>query len=103
MTNEKSEPEVIVYSTQTCPYCVRAKEYLTAKGIKYKDYDVSIDRQKAKEMVDASGQMGVPVLQINGRIIVGFNVPLINDALSKKPLRKREDVIGNIVFDPFSQ
>ncbi|VVC04224.1 putative Thioredoxin [Candidatus Bilamarchaeum dharawalense] len=103
LRNMANEPEVIVYSTPSCPYCVRAKEYLTARGIKYKDYDVSVDRNKAKEMVEASGQMGVPVLQINGRVIVGFNRPLIDDALSKKPLMKREDLIQNIAFDPFSK
>lgn len=93
---------VIVYSTQTCPYCVRAKEYLTARGIKYKEYDVSVDRQKAKEMIQKTGQMGVPVLDINGIVIVGFDRNAIDLALTKKGPTTREIGIQNIVLDPFS-
>lgn len=102
MTNEK-QPEVDVYSTPTCPYCTHAKEYLQSRGVKFNDWDVSVDKQKAKEMIQKSGQMGVPVLQINGRIIVGFNRPLIDDALSRKAPMKREDAIQNIAFDPFQK
>lgn len=95
-------PEVIVYSTPDCPYCVRVKEYLESKGIKFIDYDVSSDRQRAMEMVRASGQSGVPVLQINGRIVVGFDRQLIDDALVRKKPPKREDLLNNIMFDPFN-
>ncbi len=63
---------VIVYSTPSCPYCVYAKEFFTANGITFKDIDVSQDREQAIEMVQKSGQMGVPVIDINGTIIVGF-------------------------------
>ena len=72
---------VKVYSTPTCPYCKMTKQFLDEKGIKYENYDVSLDRQKAKEMVDKSGQMGVPVIDIEGEIIVGFNRPKIAKAL----------------------
>ncbi|MDD5171743.1 MAG: glutaredoxin family protein [Candidatus ainarchaeum sp.] len=95
-------PEVIVYSTPSCPYCTMAKEYLTKKGIKFTDHDVSRDQGKAKEMVVKSQQGGVPVLEINGRIVVGFDRQLIDDALQRKKPMKREEAIGNIVFDPFS-
>lgn len=73
--------EVIVYSTQTCPYCVMAKRYLSEKGVKYADYDVGADQRKAFEMMQKSGQMGVPVLDIGGEVIVGFDRPAIDRAL----------------------
>ena len=73
--------EVKVYSTPTCPWCKRAKEYLTQKGVEFKDIDVSEDHEAAHEMVEKSGQMGVPVLDIKGRIIVGFDINAINEAL----------------------
>ena len=76
------ENKVIVYSTAHCPYCKMAKEYLTQRGVKFEDVDVGADRARAMEMVRKSGQMGVPVLDINGQIIVGFNKPAIDAALS---------------------
>jgi glutaredoxin 3 len=76
------QPKVIVYSTQTCPYCTMAKRYLDARGIKYEDVDVSADQSRALEMLTKSGQMGVPVLDVGGHVIVGFNRPAIEDALS---------------------
>lgn len=97
-----NEAIVTIYSTPTCYYCIKTKEYLTVKGIKYKDYDVSVDRQKAKEMIQKSGQMAVPVLDINGIIIVGFDRNAIDLALTKKGPITRESGIQNISFDPFS-
>lgn len=76
------ENKVIVYSTSTCPYCKMAKEYLKEKGVKYDEYDVSEDQEKSEEMVKKSGQMGVPVLDINGTIIVGFVKEKIDSALN---------------------
>ncbi len=72
---------VTVYSTPTCPYCTMAKNYLTEKNITYTDHDVSRDQTMAQEMVKKSGQMGVPVLDINGNIIIGFDKPRIDSAL----------------------
>ncbi len=72
---------VKIYSTQTCPYCEMAKEYLAEQGIKYENYDVAGDEAARKEMVEKSGQMGVPVLDIDGTIIVGFNKPEMEKAL----------------------
>lgn len=62
-----------VYSTPTCPYCTMAKKYLDSKNVQYTEYDVSKDRDAATEMINKSGQRGVPVLEINGEIIVGFD------------------------------
>jgi len=73
--------EVTVYSTQTCPYCVMAKRYLAGKGVKYRDVDVGADQKAAFEMLTKSGQMGVPVLDINGNVIVGFDRMAIDRAL----------------------
>ncbi len=72
---------VIVYSTPTCPYCIRAKQFLTENNIPFENYDVSSDQQKAEEMIQKSGQMGVPVLDIDGQIIVGFDKERIKQAL----------------------
>ncbi|MCX8175327.1 MAG: glutathione S-transferase N-terminal domain-containing protein [Candidatus Micrarchaeota archaeon] len=80
--NTLRQPQVIVYSTKTCPYCILAKRYLSEKGVKYVDYDVGADREKALEMMTKSGQMGVPVLDIGGRIIVGFDRAAIDEALA---------------------
>ncbi len=72
--------EVLIYTTETCPYCVRAKEYLDSHNIKFEAIDVGSDQDKAQEMIDKSGQMGVPVLDIDGEIIIGFN----KDEIDKK-------------------
>ncbi len=73
---------VSVYSTTSCPYCVMVKDYLKQKNVSFSDYDVGRDQNKASEMVRISGQMGVPVLSINGTIIVGFNKQAIDKALA---------------------
>lgn len=73
---------VKIYGTQTCPYCEMAKEYLNGQGIEYKNYDVANDESAKKEMVEKSGQMGVPVIDIDGKIIVGFNKSEMDKALN---------------------
>ncbi len=77
-----ADKKVVIYSTPTCPYCKRAKEYLSRKGISYTDIDVAQDREKAKEMTEKSGQMSVPVIIIDGEIVVGFNQVLLDKLLS---------------------
>ncbi len=72
---------VIVYSTPTCPFCHQAKAYLKEKGISFEDVDVSADMDRQEEMVKKSGQMGVPVLDINDEIIIGFDQAKIDAAL----------------------
>ncbi len=75
---------VKVYSTQTCPWCHKVKDFLKEKKIEFEDIDVSSNQEAAQEMVKKSGQMGVPVLDIDGKIIVGFDVKAITDALGIK-------------------
>ena len=70
-----------IYSTPTCHFCHMAKDYFTSKGIAYEDFDVSADLEKRKEMIDKSGQMGVPVILVKDQVIVGFNKPKIMDIL----------------------
>ncbi len=74
--------KVKVYSTPTCPYCKLAKDYLREKGIQFEDIDVAADSNAAQEMVKLSGQMGVPVIDVNGSIIVGWNKTAIEEALA---------------------
>jgi glutaredoxin 3 len=69
---QQPEHSVIVYSTPTCPYCVMAKGFFKKNNIAFKDFDVSQDEAAAREMIAKSGQMGVPVIDIDGNIIVGF-------------------------------
>jgi len=76
-----AETTVTVYSTPTCPWCVRVKGYLQQKGVEFTDVDVSKDIEKAREMVKLSGQMGVPVVAINGSVIVGFDKEKIDELL----------------------
>ncbi len=74
--------KVRVFSTPSCSYCVVLKRYLDEKGIKYEEVDVSKDDQKLKEMVEISGQMGVPVTEIDEKeVIIGFNKKQINECL----------------------
>lgn len=84
MADEKVQPKVVVFSTPTCTYCNMAKSYFREKGIKFMDIDVSRDQAAARDMVRRSGQMGVPVIDIGGKIIVGFNRPQINTLLGIK-------------------
>lgn len=70
-----------VYSTQSCPWCVRVKEYLDSKNISYQNIDVSTDWNAAKEMIEKSGQRGVPVLDIDNTIVIGFDKDKIDSLL----------------------
>jgi len=76
--------EVIVYSTPTCHYCVLAKDYFKANKIAFTEYNVGADMEKRREMVDLSGQMGVPVIKIGDDVIVGFDEATISDLLGVK-------------------
>jgi len=76
--------KVKVYSTPTCPYCHMVKDYLKQNQIAFEDVDVSADQAAAQEMVSRSGQMGVPVVDIDGNMIVGFDKPKISKALGIK-------------------
>ena len=73
-----------MYSTPTCPYCAMAKDFLSKHGVDFEDIDVASDREAAIYIVEKSGQMGVPVIDIDGKIIVGFNKPALEKALKLK-------------------
>ena len=72
---------VKVYSTPTCPFCLRVKQYLKDNSVEFEDIDVSADQARVKEMVQKSGQMGVPVVDIEGDIVVGFDKGKIAEKL----------------------
>ena len=76
--------KVKVYSTESCPWCHKAKEFLTELNVPYEEIDVSQDEKGRNEMIEKSGQLGVPVLDVNGTIIVGFDQEAIENALHKK-------------------
>lgn len=77
---------VTIYSAVWCAFCHAAKDYMDKLGVKYHDKDVEQDPQAMKELVDKSGQMGIPVLDIGGEIIVGFDRPRIEAALKANKL-----------------
>jgi len=68
-----ADKNVKVYSTPTCPWCRMAKEYLAGKGVEFTDFNVAEDLSKLQEMVEVTGQRGVPIIVIDGDIIVGFD------------------------------
>lgn len=74
--------KVVVYSTNTCPYCVMAKDWFKGKGVSFEDKNVGIDHSAGQEMIAKSGQMGVPVIDIDGEIIVGFQPERFEKLLS---------------------
>ncbi|MFH0739485.1 MAG: glutaredoxin domain-containing protein [bacterium] len=75
-------PKIKVYSTEFCPYCVALKEFLHEKNVVFEAIDVTQDLKAQEEMIDKSGQMGVPVVDIDGEIIVGFDREKIVKLLS---------------------
>lgn len=83
MTQSKKETakKVQIYSTETCHFCHMAKDFFAEKGIAYEDFDVGKDLAKRKEMLEKSGQMGVPVIVIGDELIVGFDEEKIGELL----------------------
>jgi len=75
---------VKVYSTNTCPWCVRVKEFLKEHNVEFDDLNVQEDQNAFKEMVEKTGQRGVPVVDIDGKIIIGFNEEAIRKLLDLK-------------------
>lgn len=73
-----------IYTTSTCPYCDMVKEFLKKRNVNYEELNVAEDEKARQEMVDKSHQLGVPVLDIDGIIVVGFNRPEIEKALGTK-------------------
>jgi len=78
------QPKVIVFSTPTCTFCTQAKRYFKEKNIRFTDVDVSKDQSAARDMMRRTGQMGVPVILINNKAIVGFDRNKINQMLNIK-------------------
>jgi glutaredoxin-like YruB-family protein len=76
-----SNDQVTIYSATWCAYCHAVKEYLDKKGVKYVDKDVEIDPEAGNEAIAKSGQRGIPVLDIKGTIIVGFDRMTIDKTL----------------------
>ncbi|MBU1289743.1 glutathione S-transferase N-terminal domain-containing protein [Patescibacteria group bacterium] len=71
--NTNSQNKVRVFSTPSCPYCVTLGAFLDEKGVQYEHINVAEDEKAREEMIEKSGQMGVPVIEINGEMIVGFD------------------------------
>jgi len=76
--------EVIIYSTPTCVYCNMAKSFFKTNGVSYTEHNVASDLEKRKEMIDKTGQMGVPVIDVSGEIVVGFDEPRLRSTLGIK-------------------
>ena len=75
------EMTVKIYSTPTCPWCIKTKEFFKENNIEYEEVNVSGNQEAAKEMIEKSGQMGVPVVDVDGEIIVGYDVEKLKKAL----------------------
>jgi len=84
MTLEANSYKIRIFSTPTCPYCVTLKEFLKEKGFQFEDIDVSQDEKALEEMVKQTEQFGVPVVDINGQWIVGFDREKICQLLNIK-------------------
>ena len=80
---EEPAMAVTVYSTPQCTFCKQVKKYFKEKRVPFRDYDVSRDDRKADEMYRKSGQMGVPVLDVHGKVLVGFDIEKIEKALRR--------------------
>lgn len=83
MNTPQPKKPVIIYSTPTCPYCVLAKNFFKKMNVPFTDVDVSQDEKAAHEMVQKSQQMGVPVIDIDGAIVVGYRPDVFTQLLSR--------------------
>lgn len=76
--------KVTVYSTEWCPWCNKAKEFLKEHDVKFENKDVEKDQKAAEEMVKKSGQSGIPVIDIDGKIVIGFDEKALRELLKIK-------------------
>jgi len=76
--------KVKVYSTETCPWCVKAKEFLKEHKITFQEFNVAEDEKAKEEMIELSGQMGVPVIDVEGEVVIGFNKERLKELLKIK-------------------
>ena len=91
--------KVVVYTTPTCPYCSQAKAFLSRQGVRFVEKNVAADRQAAMEMIQKSGQQGVPVVTIDDQVVVGFNQPRLRQLLQQTHRPK----LGAAIADAASQ
>jgi glutaredoxin-like YruB-family protein len=73
--------QVEIFTTPSCVYCKATKEFFAQNGIQYAEHNVATDLEKRKEMVEKSGQMGVPVILVDGELVVGFDKPRLTELL----------------------
>ena len=78
---ETLAPTVTIYSTPACHFCQAAKEFFTANAVEYTDIDVAADPEKRQEMIEMTGQMGVPVIRIGDDVVVGFDEEKVKELL----------------------
>jgi glutaredoxin 3 len=90
--------KVTIYTTPTCGYCTQAKRFLTRQGVPFVEKNVAADRKAAMEMVRLSGQQGVPVISVDGQVVVGFNQPRLMQLL-----KRAKPKLGAAVADASSQ
>ncbi len=75
---------VTVYSTPTCPFCIKIKQFLKKNNVEFQEIDVSADHDKAKELMEKSGQAGVPVTEVDGEMAIGYDVTKLRELLNIK-------------------
>ena len=78
----KKMHHVKIYTTSTCPWCVKTKEFLKTHNIKYEESNVGVDEKARNEMFEKSGQFGVPVTDVDGTVIVGYDKEALQKALN---------------------
>lgn len=84
-SGQQRRHRVLVFTTPTCPWCTRVKNYLVQQRVPFREVDVSKDASAARDLVRRTGQMGVPVVEIDGRPVVGFDKPRIDQLLGLSP------------------
>jgi len=77
-------PKVTIYSTPTCAYCIMAKEWFKENNIEYEEFDISQNEVKRNELVEKTGQMGVPVIEVGDETIIGFDKAKLSELLNIK-------------------
>lgn len=74
--------QITIYSTPVCHFCITAKDYFKDKGVEYTEHDVAENQEKRQEMIEMTGQMGVPVIRIGDDVVVGFDEAKVEELLS---------------------
>jgi len=85
--------KIIIYSTPTCPYCYKVKDWLKEHNLDFEDINVAENHEAAKDMIEKSGQRGVPVIDINGKIVIGFDIDKLKELLKIKQFRHPSNTI----------